>query len=186
MKSLSRPHADATVHSIPWGDSPSNDAINHTLRHFLRGAERYDALPPSDAMTTSRALEELYEAGISLTEIHSIPESEERLVRESPEWWNKARSRVVLRVHEKGYWPRYLKVVRSTALPGSPGSIWLREGGNRYVMRHEGNDAVVAANWITASPSRHLYVVTSFRSDRPVRRDPEAEALDDILRKLRR
>ncbi len=119
-------HNGATVRGLQVNPG-SNDLIHHTLRHFIQ--EDFDSLPPKSALSRHEARWKLVEeAGVLEAELDALPSTGEVSIDE--EWWREPRQTILIDIHDAGYWPRYLKVVRRYPLPdrGSwqnlPGRTW--------------------------------------------------------------
>lgn len=172
-------HSNVAVFAIPIG-ADSNDLVHHTLRHFVCDPG-FDDLPPTSSLSRSGARWLLIEeTDLTEAEIDALPRSGE--VSLSKEWWSAPRQSVVERIHDEGYWPRYLAVLAAAPLPGQQG--W-RQRGRVHIFTSP-RRAVITVSW--RARRRELWVESALR--RLTAHSPRAVSEDDpiyrFLKKRRR
>ena len=138
---------DVMVSALREGGPGANGLVPHTLGHFLDLDEGWAALPPHEGLSP--------EDGLRLMEIgHGFDHSTFRRVwRKSPgslppRWWRGPALSDIRRIHDEGYWPRTLELVRAAGPdPGAPGARWhpSMDGPDRWRLRRGGY--VVCASW---------------------------------------
>ena len=138
---------------MPIATPGSDDLVKHTVKHFISLAERWgdreprDVLSPADALERLRACHAASAAGRTV-----IPTN----------YWEEPRKRVIIAVHDAGYYPRYVRLVRDAGAWGIDGSAWTRataHGPARWA-------ASVEAYFVAGDLSdRTFTVVTAYRLD---------------------
>jgi hypothetical protein len=161
----------------------SDDVVSHTLRHFIREGAYFPSVPGGE-LDGADARRQLLAAGIPPRQIRELPVSHDNL---DARWSLEDRRDRVEFIHDQGYGPRYLGLVRDARFPGDPGSTWVRDQG-----RYEGGYSLFPLEWnvwVCASWDRWRRVlkVLSARDRAPMVGDgaPRRKPVDEDLERLR-
>jgi hypothetical protein len=162
------PHLHGNIYPMTPDGPGRGDAIDHTVRHFLRSDAGFDVAP---SKSQAKGCWSAAEARDRVARAHprghaaldGIPHGTRNLLTSSG-WWDSATADAVMTAHNRGYRPRYITLSRRTPLPGSPGSKW------RQAIRgpHAGNWSLkwdvyrVHARW--DSQDHRLRIVSAYRS----------------------
>ncbi len=179
---------NGTVLPLEKRQPGSDDVVSHTLRHFVREGTHFEHVPGGE-LTGTQAREHLLKAAVPRRELSALPASHDNL---EACWSRRDRRDLVERIHDHGYGPRYLGLVKNAAFPGDPGSSWVADKG-----RYQGGFSYFPTEWnvwISASWDRwrRELKVLSARDRAPMvgdgipRRKPEDDEIELLRSLLRR
>lgn len=177
-------HDGGTIHAMSYNGPGTNDAVSHTLRHFVRPYAPIAAYP-AGTMDAETAREGLIGQGVPIVAIERLPFGQGDL---APLWARREVYERVVPIHEEGYAPRYLAIARGTPLPDRAGTRWEYDPKHTNYRVFEPRVLVwVCADW--NRKARALRVKTTIDKMRsaspepPPDPDPENTRFLDMVRR---
>jgi hypothetical protein len=141
-RALEAPVGDGALVAMEAAREPSNDVVNHTLRHWLSTRRELDAWQPSQALRAGflpaeEGRRRVVEAGARWADLEALGLDPGPVIAE-PQWWRAPLRAAVQEAHDRGYWRIYLGAVRRHGLPGQRRCAgWTRQGGGRWQLDTE-------------------------------------------------